>query len=112
MLINEGDIATVDNTQARSINRPLIPNNAQTDSPNFPNRTREPLNSTNKNIYNHQRSESTRIPESERRQPNNPGVSRINENIRDIYERHRNNQILVLENKCYWKIRWFNPTLI
>ena len=70
--INEGDIATVDNTQVRSINRPLIPNNAQTDSPNFPNRTREPLNNTHSNIPYHQRSESTRIPQSERRLPNNP----------------------------------------
>ena len=70
--IDEQNIATVDNTQTRPINRPLIPSSSQTDSPNFPNRQREPLNNTGglNNSYTtyHQRSESTRLPETERRQ--------------------------------------------
>ena len=95
--VDEQNIATVDNTQTRSIHRPLIPSSSQNVSPNFPNRQREPLNNTGSldNSYTtyHQRSESTRLPDTERRHQNNPRMSRINEDLRNIYERHGQNNI-------------------
>ena len=74
--VDEQNIATVDNTQTRSIHRPLIPSSSQIVSLNFPNRQREPLNNTGSlnNSYTtyHQRSESTRLPDTERRHQHNP----------------------------------------